>query len=86
MFWQFQKVPLTEEYSGTQYNFDVWTRSIWEWSLDLLQNPELEPYFVWDAEKLFKFDGTQFVQFVDEPWTGSRWWDIQVSFMIYSFN
>ena len=67
-----------------EHTFDVWTRSIWEWSLDCLQNPELEPYFIWDAERMFKFDGKEFVQFVDEPWTGSRWWEIQVS-MIYPY-
>ncbi|KAK7680232.1 hypothetical protein QCA50_016741 [Cerrena zonata] len=73
----FEKVPIDVDYKKTKHTYDVWTRSIWEWSLDILQNPDLEPYFVWDAEKLFKFNGEDFIQFIDEPWTGSQWWKIQ---------
>ncbi|KAK7692929.1 hypothetical protein QCA50_004569 [Cerrena zonata] len=73
----FEKVPIDVDYKKTKHTYDVWTHSIWEWSLDILQNPDLEPYFVWDAEKLFKFNGEDFIQFIDEPWTGSQWWKIQ---------
>ncbi|KIJ59110.1 hypothetical protein HYDPIDRAFT_177922 [Hydnomerulius pinastri MD-312] len=50
---------------------------LWEWALDLLGNPILAPHFIWDAEHLYKHNGTDFERFFDEPWTGDRWWDTQ---------
>jgi hypothetical protein len=35
--------------------------------------------FRWDAERLYKYNGADFVQFIHEPWTADRWWRIQVS-------
>ncbi|KIJ19761.1 hypothetical protein PAXINDRAFT_7042 [Paxillus involutus ATCC 200175] len=42
-----------------------------------LSNPLLAPHFIWDAERLYKHNGTEFERFFDEPWTGDHWWDIQ---------
>ncbi|KAG1870704.1 hypothetical protein DFJ58DRAFT_713928 [Suillus subalutaceus] len=50
-----------------------------DWALDLLDNPLLAPQFVWDAQRLYKHDGTDFERFFHEPWTGDRWWDLQTS-------
>ncbi|OCH88039.1 hypothetical protein OBBRIDRAFT_805629 [Obba rivulosa] len=46
---------------------------------DLVQDLLLIPHFVWDAERLYKFDkeNGQWIQFYDEPWTADRWWNIQ---------
>ncbi|KAG1904216.1 uncharacterized protein F5891DRAFT_1126635 [Suillus fuscotomentosus] len=57
--------------------FEVHVRPLWDWALNLLDNPLLAPHFVWDAQRVYKHDGTDFVRFFDEPWTGDRWWDIQ---------
>ncbi|KIK90860.1 hypothetical protein PAXRUDRAFT_150960, partial [Paxillus rubicundulus Ve08.2h10] len=57
--------------------YDVHTRSIWEWALDLLANPELGPHFIWYAECVYKHNGTEYEQFYNERWTSDRWWDIQ---------
>ncbi|KAI6139684.1 hypothetical protein BKA82DRAFT_4332162 [Pisolithus tinctorius] len=57
--------------------FPIHIRPLWDWALDLLQNPSLAPHFVWDAERVFKLDGETYERFYTEPWTGDRWWDIQ---------
>lgn len=59
--------------------FDFWCLSLWNWVLDLVGNPALASYFEWDAQKLFKHDGSKFVRFFHEPWTADRFWDVQVN-------
>jgi hypothetical protein len=44
----------------------------------MASDPILAPSFVWDAQRLYKFDGTSYVRFYTEPWTGNRLWDVQV--------
>jgi len=58
--------------------FDFWCRPLWDWVIDLVCNPLLAPYFEWDAQKLYKFNGKVFIQFFDEPWTAKRFWEVQV--------
>ena len=59
--------------------FEVHTRPVWDWALDLIANPQLAPHFVWDAERVYKHNGEEYEHFYGEPWTCDRWWDIQVS-------
>ncbi|KAK0219165.1 hypothetical protein IW262DRAFT_1462797 [Armillaria fumosa] len=47
------------------------------WALDLIQDPTLELYFVWDAVQLSKWNGQAFERFIDEPWTAQAFWDLQ---------
>ena len=61
-------------------NFKVFFRPLWDWALDLLRDEFLAPHFVWDAEWLFKYDGSKFVRFIDEPWTADEFWDVHVCF------
>jgi Plavaka transposase len=61
--------------------FEFWCHSLWDWVLNLVGNPLLAPYFEWDAQKLFKHDGTKFVRFVHEPWTADQFWKVQVSLL-----
>ncbi|KAI6013281.1 hypothetical protein EDC04DRAFT_2870836 [Pisolithus marmoratus] len=83
---QFLKFEITAPYKGEGVMFQVhacWRifslhHPLWDWALDLLQNPSLAPHFVWDAQWLFKHDGEKYERFYTEPWTGDRWWDIQV--------
>jgi Plavaka transposase len=35
--------------------------------------------FKWDAQHLYKYNGSAFIRFIHEPWTADRWWTIQVS-------
>lgn len=39
-------------------------------------------HFRWDAERVFRYDGHTFEQFIDEPWTAGDWWGAQVSHII----
>ncbi|KIK31402.1 hypothetical protein CY34DRAFT_103341, partial [Suillus luteus UH-Slu-Lm8-n1] len=40
----------------------------------------LAPHFVFDAQRLSKFDGERFVCFIDKPWTTDAFWNVQVCF------
>jgi len=69
-------------YKKEQRVFEVYARPIWDWALDLLDNPLLAPHFVWDAQRVYKHNGTNFERFFSEPWTADRWWDIQVGYCV----
>ncbi|KAI6020734.1 hypothetical protein BKA83DRAFT_4523337 [Pisolithus microcarpus] len=64
-------------YKGGDFTFPVYAQSLWDWALDLLSNPLLAPHFTWDAQRLFKYNGSKYERFYSEPWTGDRWWNIQ---------
>ncbi|KAF9219660.1 hypothetical protein BS17DRAFT_716720 [Gyrodon lividus] len=68
-------VPVTHK--GQDLEFKVYIQLLWDWALDLLQEPLLAPHFVWDAQQLYKHDGTDFERFIHEPWTTDHWWNIQ---------
>src|SRR5882757_4491777 len=65
---QFRMETITVPYKKEDRSFDVWTRPLWDWALDQLENPSLIEHFIWDAQRLSKFDGTSFVHFFHEPW------------------
>lgn len=55
-------------------------RSLREWVVGLVKEPSLAPFFQWyPIRKYCEVSGRR-QQFVDEPWTGSDWWDDQVSY------
>ncbi|KAK0472602.1 hypothetical protein IW261DRAFT_1424193 [Armillaria novae-zelandiae] len=68
-------VPL----KGKDYKFTVYHRDLWAWTLDILQDPLLAPYINWDAQRLFKVDGSTSQQFYTEPHTGNIFWEIQTA-------
>ncbi|KAG2036685.1 hypothetical protein BDR03DRAFT_982794 [Suillus americanus] len=51
----------------------AWDRAAGQMTPD----PLLAPHFVWDAQRLYKHDGTHFECFFHEPWTVDRWWNVQ---------
>ncbi|KAG1725468.1 hypothetical protein EDD22DRAFT_982843 [Suillus occidentalis] len=75
----FSKHNVAVTYKKNEQVYEVHARPIWDWALDLLDNPLLAPHFVWDACRVYKHNGAQFEHFFNEPWTGDRWWDIQSS-------
>lgn len=79
MVTQFEKLEITVPYNEEARTFSVWRRPLWNWALDLLRDRSLAPHFVWDAERLFKFNGESWVRFIHEPWTADAWWKVQVS-------
>ncbi|KAI5987075.1 hypothetical protein EDD15DRAFT_2372818 [Pisolithus albus] len=62
---------------GEPREFPVYRRSLLDWAFDLLKHPTMGPQFVFDAKCLFKFDGSTFVRFIDEPWTADEFWNLQ---------
>jgi hypothetical protein len=69
-------------YKKEQWVFDVYARLIWDWALDLLDNPLLALHFIWDTQRVYKHNGTNFEWFFSEPWTADHWWDIQVGYCV----
>ncbi|KAG1841300.1 hypothetical protein DFJ58DRAFT_718174 [Suillus subalutaceus] len=68
----FEKHTITARHKREDLTFDVYTRPLWDWALDLLQDPLLAPHFVWDAQRLYKHDGAHYEHFYHEPWTADR--------------
>ncbi|KAG1804751.1 uncharacterized protein HD556DRAFT_1532868 [Suillus plorans] len=74
---QFMKEVISVPYNSEMQAFDVYYRDLWELATDLLRDPHLFPHFMFDAQRLSKFDGQTFVPFVDEPYTTQDFWDVQ---------
>ncbi|KAI5992667.1 hypothetical protein EDD15DRAFT_2388187 [Pisolithus albus] len=62
--------------NGKPCEFPVYHRSLLDWAFDLLKHPTMGPQFVFDAKRLFKFNGSTFVRFIDEPWTADEFWNL----------
>ncbi|KAF8227364.1 hypothetical protein L208DRAFT_1297238 [Tricholoma matsutake] len=75
----FTQYELTATHEGHELVFDFWCRPLWEWALDLIGNPHLAPYFKWDAQCLFRYDRTMFMQFIHKPWTANDFWKVQTN-------
>jgi hypothetical protein len=59
--------------------FTLRSRSLWDWGVSLVQDPILAPHIQWDAQRLSKFNGKEYIRFIHEPYTADRFWEIQVS-------
>ena len=78
--YQFDQHVIKVEYKKEAMSYPFWSRNLWDWAVDTIKHPLVGPHFVWDAQRLSKFDGKEWVRFVDEPWTANRFWDVQVRF------
>ncbi|KAI6140728.1 hypothetical protein BKA82DRAFT_4331818 [Pisolithus tinctorius] len=76
---KFSRVEVKVPYKKEECTFEAHIRPLWEWALDILENPFLGLHFTWDAQRLYRHDGVEYEHFYDEPWTGDYWWDIQSS-------
>ncbi|KAG2112398.1 uncharacterized protein F5147DRAFT_572506, partial [Suillus discolor] len=74
----FMKEEVVVPFQGVDQTFPFFHRSLWDWAVDLLQDPEVGPHFVFDAQQLSKFDGDKFVWYIHEPWTANAFWEHQV--------
>ena len=54
--------------------------------MDHLINPEVVRHFEWDAQKVSRCDSENFTRIYTEPWTGKRFWDIQVDISELPFH
>ncbi|KAG1726802.1 uncharacterized protein EDB91DRAFT_1239606 [Suillus paluster] len=57
--------------------FPLFHHSLWDWVTDLLQDPQVGPNFIFNAQRLSKFNGEKFVWFIHEPWTANAFWEYQ---------
>ncbi|KAF7292147.1 hypothetical protein MIND_01241700 [Mycena indigotica] len=73
----FEERTIDVQYKKKDHEFTMFVRPLWQWSLDLIRDPRVASFISWDAERLFRFDGQQWVPFYTEPWTGSACWNIQ---------
>ena len=46
--------------------------------MDHLMNKEVVSQFEWDSQKVQRYDGKGFTRVYTEPWTGDRFWEVQV--------
>ncbi|KIK76333.1 hypothetical protein PAXRUDRAFT_91038, partial [Paxillus rubicundulus Ve08.2h10] len=60
-----------------ELEFNMYTQPLWDWAMDMLQDPLLVPHFMWDVQYLYKYNGECVKQFIHEPWTADQWWNIQ---------
>ncbi|KAK0232083.1 hypothetical protein EDD85DRAFT_792978 [Armillaria nabsnona] len=67
-FTKFKKETISVPYKDELRNHDVHYRPLWDWTLDLLNDKDLAPHFVWDAVQLFREDKN-----------GNTFWEIQSS-------
>ncbi|KAG2078672.1 hypothetical protein BDR04DRAFT_1124392 [Suillus decipiens] len=74
---RFQHDTLSVPFEKEVYEFDMHYRPLFDWALDLLRDERLAPHFVFDAQRLSKFNGERFVRFTDEPWTADAFWNAQ---------
>ncbi|THU90821.1 hypothetical protein K435DRAFT_675329, partial [Dendrothele bispora CBS 962.96] len=74
---KFEKSSIAVEYQGKPKDFDVHYRPLWDWVEEIATNQDLSSEIVWDAQRLWKFDGSKWEKFIEEPWSASAWWNIQ---------
>ncbi|THH05669.1 hypothetical protein EW146_g9838 [Bondarzewia mesenterica] len=56
----YEQTKISVPYKSESRNFDFHMKPLWEWALDLAGDPGLSPHFVWDAERISKYNGTEF--------------------------
>ncbi|KAI5990287.1 hypothetical protein F5J12DRAFT_786513 [Pisolithus orientalis] len=68
----FSRVEVKVPYKKEECTFKAHIHPLWEWALDILENPFLGLHFTWDAH-------VEHEHFYNKPWTRDYWWDIQLS-------
>lgn len=80
---QFKRHEVTCDFEGDGLTYETQCRPLWDWILDHLVDPDLVRQFEWDVRKVFRYNKEKdtYVQLYTEPWTGKRFWDVQVRFI-----
>ncbi|KAM6495342.1 hypothetical protein JOM56_009965 [Amanita muscaria] len=73
----FEQAKVSAQYKESARQYDLYYKPLWDWAVDLLSDPQLAPLFEWDAQRVFRYDGTNMIRFYDEPWAGDRFWELQ---------
>ena len=69
---------MTCDFESEKLEYETWCRPLWDWIMDHLTDPELVRNFEWDAQKVYKYHSEGRSRVFTEPWTGNRFWEIQV--------
>ncbi|KAI0087064.1 hypothetical protein BDY19DRAFT_995481 [Irpex rosettiformis] len=77
----FSKSTFCVDYKGEPQQFTLHSRSLWDWILQQVKDPQLAHQFHWNAQQLSKFDGKSWVRFFDEPWTAMKFAQVQTEIM-----
>lgn len=75
---KFQRHMVELEFEGKKKTYETWCRPLWKWILDHLVDSDVVRHFEWDAQKIYRYDGKRRTRVYTEPWTGKRFWDVQV--------
>src|SRR5271155_5662828 len=59
--YQFDQHVITVEYKKETMSYPFWSRNLWDWAVDTIKHPLVGPHFVWDAQRLSKFNGTEWM-------------------------
>ncbi|TFK18477.1 hypothetical protein FA15DRAFT_253053 [Coprinopsis marcescibilis] len=72
------KTSYVVPYKNDNVEFNVWTRPIWDWAKELLQDRAIVSQFEWNAQQVYRenSDGTT-TRMYTEPWTAESWWEMQ---------
>ncbi|KAJ7613048.1 hypothetical protein FB45DRAFT_759393 [Roridomyces roridus] len=73
---QFHKGTAEAKIWGETRKYSFFYRNPWEWIKTLLQDPSLACHSNWKSRKMFYSEGDHTERFVNEPWTGNRWWEV----------
>ncbi|KAF9494958.1 hypothetical protein BDN71DRAFT_1496133 [Pleurotus eryngii] len=79
MFPKFIKETVSAKYGEETLSFDVWYRPLWDWMTALVTDSKLANSFEWDAKRLYKFNGKEWIRFYHEPATADLMWTIQTT-------
>ncbi|KIK18571.1 hypothetical protein PISMIDRAFT_14280 [Pisolithus microcarpus 441] len=72
-----KEVVCINSMDGEPQEFTMYYRSLWDWACGLLKHPSIGLHFIFDAQRLSKFNGLSFICFIDEPWMANKFWNIQ---------
>ncbi|KAJ6588426.1 hypothetical protein B0H19DRAFT_1099256 [Mycena capillaripes] len=73
----FERTEVQVPYKDDMQTFEMHSRPLWDWTLDLVQDPRLSDFFVWDAERAYFYNGSKWERFFTEPWTADGLWEVQ---------
>ncbi|KAG0695185.1 hypothetical protein DFH29DRAFT_814424, partial [Suillus ampliporus] len=54
----FEKHIISVDYQKGKLDLDIYSQPLWDWAMDLLNEPILVPHFEWNARWLYKHNVT----------------------------
>ncbi|KIK78412.1 hypothetical protein PAXRUDRAFT_164102, partial [Paxillus rubicundulus Ve08.2h10] len=60
-FTPFEQTVIFVPYRKEEHKFDIHFCPLWNWATDLLRDPHVRPHAVFDAECIYKYNGSKFI-------------------------